>query len=60
MVEVTNDNLVYNTPPSQPHDFTAFAFGANTPNPVVLPPPLQPAATTDLNDQPHLENTYIY
>eukprot|EP00957_Ditylum_brightwellii_P130975 9990395-Ditylum_brightwellii.AAC.1 len=63
MVEVINKDPVGKTPPSQPHDFTAFVFGAtntgNTPNPVVSPPPPPLAATTDLNDQPRLENTYV-
>ena len=50
---------------SQTHDFTAFAFGSNTPTPTVLPPsnptppPLLPAATTDLNDHPRPTNSYV-
>eukprot|EP00957_Ditylum_brightwellii_P077121 5861326-Ditylum_brightwellii.AAC.1 len=61
MVEVIiDDDPLDNTPPSQSHDFIAFAFGTNTPNPVVPPPPppSQPA-TTDLNDHPRLDNTYV-
>eukprot|EP00957_Ditylum_brightwellii_P196029 14935829-Ditylum_brightwellii.AAC.1 len=61
MVEVSNDNdPLDNTLPSQSHDFTAFAFGTNTPTPVVPPPPPLPQlATTDLNDHPCPENTYV-
>eukprot|EP00957_Ditylum_brightwellii_P154823 11783422-Ditylum_brightwellii.AAC.1 len=60
MVEVINDDdPLDNTPPSQSHDFTAFVFGTNTPNPVVLPPPPPQPATTDLNDHPRPENTYV-